>query len=368
MTGLKLGILGTRGIPNHYGGYEQAATYLSAGLVKKGFAVTVYNSHNHPYRGKDWNGVEIVRCYDPEYKTGTAGQFIYDLNCIRHARKRNYDALLLMGYTSSSVWGRFYPKKTVIISNMDGLEWKRTKYSAPVRQYLRYAEKLAVRYSDYLVADSPVIRDYLEEKYRATSRYIPYGATIYNNESVAWLGKYQVSPGEYYMLMARMEPENNIEMILDGYTASASAKKFIVIGNTNNTYGKQLKKKFGKEKNILFTGPLFDQEELHSLKFFSRMYFHGHSVGGTNPSLLEAMASRTLIAAHDNPFNRTILDGDAYYFSSVEEVKNSIDGTADKENEESMVRHNLRKIKEEYNWQAVIDQYGEFILECRDKK
>jgi glycosyltransferase involved in cell wall biosynthesis len=208
----------------------------------------------------------------------------------------------------------------------------------------------------------------LEEKYRATSRYIPYGATIYNNESVAWLGKYQVSPGEYYMLMARMEPENNIEMILDGYTASASAKKFIVIGNTNNTYGKQLKKKFGKEKNILFTGPLFDQEELHSLKFFSRMYFHGHSVGGTNPSLLEAMASRTLIAAHDNPFNRTILDGDAYYFSSVEEVKNSIDGTADKENEESMVRHNLRKIKEEYNWQAVIDQYGEFILECRDKK
>src|SRR5689334_21791534 len=143
MTQLKLGILGTRGIPNNYGGYERAASFLSVGLVKKGFDVTVYNSLNHPYQEKEWNGVEIVRCYDPEHRAGTAGQFIYDLNCIRHARARNYDVLLLLGYTSSSVWGRFYPKKTVIISNMDGLEWKREKYSMTVRKYLQYAEKWA---------------------------------------------------------------------------------------------------------------------------------------------------------------------------------------------------------------------------------
>src|SRR5687767_6997034 len=103
MTKLKLGILGTRGIPNHYGGYEQAATFLSVGLVEKGYDVTVYSSHDHPYHAKEWNGVEIAHCYDPEKKAGTAGQFIYDLNCIRHARSRNYDVLLLLGYTSSSV-------------------------------------------------------------------------------------------------------------------------------------------------------------------------------------------------------------------------------------------------------------------------
>ncbi|HEX2628791.1 MAG TPA: glycosyltransferase family 1 protein, partial [Chitinophagaceae bacterium] len=88
---LKIAILGTRGIPNHYGGYEQAVTYLSPGLVQKGHHVTVYNSHNHPFTGNEWNGVEIVHCYDPEYRAGTAGQFIYDLNCLRHARKQNYD-------------------------------------------------------------------------------------------------------------------------------------------------------------------------------------------------------------------------------------------------------------------------------------
>src|SRR5688572_20727526 len=100
---LKIGILGTRGIPNHYGGYEQAVTFLSEGLVKRGHIVTVYNSHNHPWQESTWNGVEIIHCYDPEYRTGSAGQFIYDLNCIRDARRRNYDVLLLMGYTSSSV-------------------------------------------------------------------------------------------------------------------------------------------------------------------------------------------------------------------------------------------------------------------------
>ena len=129
---LRIAILGTRGVPNHYGGFEQLAEHLGPGLVKAGHAVTVYNSHNHPWQEAQWEGVNIVHCYDPEYLLGSAGQFIYDLNCIIDARKKNFDVILQLGYTSSSVWGRFYPRDSVVISNMDGLEWKRAKYSKPL--------------------------------------------------------------------------------------------------------------------------------------------------------------------------------------------------------------------------------------------
>src|SRR5450432_900655 len=129
MTVLRIGISGTRGIPNHYGGFEQLAEYLSAGLAEKGHEVVVYNPHNHPYKEKRWKGVSIVHCYNPERITGTAGQFIYDLNCVMDARKRNFDVLLMLGYTSISVWERLFPKKSTIIFNMDGFEWKRKKYS-----------------------------------------------------------------------------------------------------------------------------------------------------------------------------------------------------------------------------------------------
>ncbi len=143
---MKIAIIGTRGIPNHYGGFEQFAEYLSLGLVEKGHMVTVYNSHTHPYQGNDWNGVKIIHCKDPEDKLGTIGQFVYDYNCIRDTRKRNYDIILQLGYTSSSVWGRLLPrKKSIITTNMDGLEWKRTKYSQKVQKFLQYAEKLGVK-------------------------------------------------------------------------------------------------------------------------------------------------------------------------------------------------------------------------------
>ena len=124
---MKIAIIGTRGIPNHYGGFEQCAQYLALGLVKRGFEVIVYNSHDHPYQEKEWNGVQIVHCYDPEDKLGTVGQFIYDLICILDIRKRKCDVILQLGYTSSSVWGWLLPKKVVVTTNMDGLEWKRTK-------------------------------------------------------------------------------------------------------------------------------------------------------------------------------------------------------------------------------------------------
>jgi glycosyltransferase involved in cell wall biosynthesis len=355
---MKIAILGTRGIPNHYGGFEQITEWLSAGLVERGHDVTVYNPHHHAYKQNDWNGVNIVHCYDPLFLK-TTGQFIYDLNCIIDSRKRNFDIILFMGYTSSSVWASFFPKQSVIVSNMDGFEWKRARYSKPVKRFLRFAESLAVKYSDHHIADSRAMQDYLEENYFTSSCYIPYGP-----KTVEEPYKYNISidPG-YFLLMARMEPENNIEMILDGFVSSNVQKKFLVIGNTKTKLGKRLVAKYHDDR-IIFMGGIFEAGTVERLRKNACLYFHGHSVGGTNPSLLEAMNSGSLIAAHNNPFNAAVLKTGALYFSSSDQVKEIIEKTMHAADREEMIRNNFKRLEDEFNREKVIVQYESFLKEC----
>ncbi|HXB93178.1 MAG TPA: DUF1972 domain-containing protein [Puia sp.] len=362
--GLNIAIMGTRGIPNYYGGFEQLAEHLAPGLVRAGHKVTVYNSHDHPYKEETWNGVRIIHCYDPGYLLGSAGQFVYDFNCLRDARKRDFDVILQLGYTSSSIWGHFFPRDSVIIYNMDGLEWQRSKYSRLTRRFLLYAEKLAVRFSDFYITDSPVIQSYFRDKYGIRSEYIAYGAELFPIADEDVLQQYGVGAGDYYLLMARMEAENNIGTILDGFHRSSSKRKILVVGNTSNKLGRRLKSRFVQDTRIIFTGGIYEQETIHALKFFSRMYFHGHSTGGTNPSLLEAMASKALIAAHDNAFNREVLGGDALYFSSAEDITRLVDSPPQKIWEKGMIANNREKILWRFNWPEIISKYERFIVQC----
>lgn len=356
---MKIAIIGTRGIPNHYGGFEQCAEYLALGLVKRGFEVIVYNSHNHPYQEKEWNGVQIVHCYDPEDKLGTAGQFVYDLNCILDVRKRNCDIILQLGYTSSSVWGRLLPKKVVVTTNMDGLEWKRTKYSEKVKKFLVFAESLGVKFSDHLISDSIGIQDYLKDKYNATSTYIAYGATLFNQPNVSVIKDYNVQPHQYDMLIARLEPENSIEIILDGVVQANQTRPFLVIGNHQTMYGEYLKNKFLKNTQIHFVGGIYNMDTLNNLRFYCNIYFHGHTVGGTNPSLLEAMASNALICANNNPFNKYILGHDAIYFSNADDVaKHIVNVDYHNIKFQSMLVENVSKITNMYDWELITDQYA----------
>ncbi len=367
---MKVAILGTRGIPNHYGGFEQCAEYLALGLVRKGFEVLVYNSHNHPYQEDTWKGVQIIHCYDPEFKWGTAGQFVYDLNCIKDVRKRNCDVILQLGYTSNTVWGWMLPRKnTVITTNMDGLEWKRTKYSKKVQKFLQYAESLGVKYSDYLISDSIGIQNYLKNKYGKDSVYIPYGADLFTQPVKSDLSEYGVKSYKYDILIARMEPENNIETILDGVVLANSNRDFIVIGKHDTPYGTYIKKRYANHPKIQFLGSIYNMADLNSLRYYANLYFHGHSVGGTNPSLLEAMASDSLICAHENQFNRYILEDDAYYFSNPEEVAACVKEVSyfDEVNQKK-IENNKQKIVNKYSWQAVIDAYAAHFLAICEKK
>jgi len=365
---MKIGILGTRGIPNNHGGFEQFAEYLSFGLVQKGHSVTVYNSHNHPYKESSWKGVDIIHCYDPESKYGNIGPFIYDLNCILDSRKRDFDIILQLGYGTSSIWGWLLPrKKSIVTTNMDGLEWKRSKYSKPVQRFLLYAEKLGVKYSDYLISDSIAIKRYLSSKYPKDSLFIPYGADIFDKPNFSVLNKFNLNSNKFNLLIARLEPENNIEIILDGAVLSNTEIPFLVIGNHKTKYGYYLKRKYHLYDNIQFHGGIYDINILNNLRYFSNLYFHGHSVGGTNPSLLEAMASNSLICAHDNVFNKSILGSDTFYFKTKEEVATLIQSTAKTDHLHELASK-AKKISETYNWPSIIEQYDCHFKDILAKK
>jgi glycosyltransferase involved in cell wall biosynthesis len=360
---LKIGILGTRGIPNRYGGFEQCAEYLAAGLVNKGHQVWVYNSHNHEYQEKEWKGVHIIHCKDPEDKLGTAGQFIYDFNCIMDARKRDYDVLLQLGYTSNSIWYKLWPKYCKNVVNMDGLEWKRSKYSKKVQRFLKHAEKWAAMNGDVLIADSLGIQQYLKETYNKDSHFIAYGGVVFDAPDISVLNAYHLEPYAYDMLIARMEPENNIEMIIKGHVASGSSRPLIVVGKTNNAFGTYLVETYGKEKGVRFVGGIYDTAIINNLRYHSNLYFHGHSVGGTNPSLLEAMGCNCLIAAHNNVFNKTVLEEDAHYFSDEQQLATLVRRVDDKRAYAAMLENNIKKIRTRYSWARIIDEYEQVLLQ-----
>lgn len=361
---MKIGIIGTRGIPNHYGGFEQFAEHLAIFLAKMNCEVYVYNSSNHPYKEATFKGVQIVHCNDPEKKMGTVGQFIYDLNCILDTRKKNLDIILQLGYTSSSIWSLLFPKKSLIVTNMDGLEWKRSKYSFFVKVFLKYAESLAVKYSDFLVSDSEGIKKYIDNKYQKDSKFIAYGSDIVSDIDQVVLQKFNLQKLKYNMLIARIEPENNVETILDGVVLSESKIPFIVVGDYSiNSFGRRIKEKYENESRIVFLGSIYNKQELNSLRFFCNLYFHGHSVGGTNPSLLEAMGSGNLIIAHNNIFNKAILKENAYYFFTKEDVSFYLE-IKDKKNELKKIENNKKKIKKEFDIDKINNDYFSYFEKC----
>jgi glycosyltransferase involved in cell wall biosynthesis len=354
---LKIAILGTRGIPNNYGGFEQFAEHLSPGLIQKGHDVYVYCPHNHAYREDLYKSVKLLHIHNPESYTGTFGMFIYDLLCILDARKRKFDLIYQLGYTSSSVWWRLMPRDSLVVTNMDGLEWKRSKYNRAVKRFLRYAEKLAIQKSHHLVADSKGIQGYIGHTYRRKSTYLPYGAEVFNKPDPSGLAKYGVIPFRYNLVISRLVPENSIEIILQGAEAAGGGCPLLVVGNHDNGFGRILKKKFGTSSSIIFLPGEYEPDNLNNLRHFCRMYFHGHTVGGTNPSLLEAMGAGAMICAQKNEFNYAVLGETGYYFESVNDVKKFMELEISVITRQTRAIENREKIRHSFSWSHIIDGY-----------
>tara|TARA_B100001741_G_C16505434_1_gene576871 strand:+ start:351 stop:1433 length:1083 start_codon:yes stop_codon:yes gene_type:complete len=356
---MKIAILGTRGIPNNYGGFEQFAQYLSIGLTEIGHKVSVYNSHNHPFQKNTWKGVNIIHCYDPEYIIGSAGQIIYDFNCIIDSRKRDFDIILQLGYTSSSISNLFIRKNVKVVTNMDGIEWKRTKFSNLAKYYLFIAERLCVRYTDYFIADSIGIQEYIERTYNKKSTYIAYGAEEIPVPDSKLISKYGLEPNMYDLVVARLEPENNIDMIIKGYLESERERKLVIVGSMKTKFAKKISK---YSSDVKFLDFINNKLDLDALRCYSNLYFHGHSVGGTNPSLLEAMAASSFICAHNNIFNKSILNDEAFYFDNSEDITQLIN-KYDQSKRTRFVEKNHKKIKDDFSWKRIIEKYNSMFQE-----
>lgn len=368
---MKIAITGTRGIPNRYGGFEQFAERLSAGLADKDHDIWVYNTHSHSFAGNSLNGVKLIRRWSPEGILGSAANYPYDYLCMKDAIRRGADVILECGYpTAAPSYTLLNFGKTKLVTLMDGMEWQRNRWNALGRKMIIRTEKKTVKHSDAVVCDHPGVGRYIREKYSVVPAVIPYGAEIRTswNENVLRIygeaSGIDFTPGTYFLVVARLIPENNIKMILDGFLSSDQKESMVVVGDYNGGYGRKLYREYSRYPGIQFSGGLFDQEILDHLRHYSRGLFHGHSVGGTNPSLLEAMAAGASVFAHDNLFNRYVLGEGARFFKTPRDVKNILLSIEDsgKPNMD-MIHANLNRIRSDYQWEMVIEEYENLFLD-----
>ncbi|MBC8266390.1 MAG: DUF1972 domain-containing protein [Flavobacteriales bacterium] len=366
---MKIAILGTRGIPNNYGGFEQCAEYLSVGLTKKGHKVTVYSPDFHPYKDDEYKGVKIIRKSSPQQYLGSSvSNFLYDYYCFKDAAKKDFDIILELGLITASLSIIFINHRNKIVAtNIDGLEWKRLKWSGFVQKITKALEKYGIKHSDYLIADNIGIQEYIRQEYGRNSKYISYGAVENLTPNPNCLSFYEIIQKEYLLTIARLEPENNLEIMFDGYIKSNCTIPYIIVGNHLTEYGDFLKDKY-RNTGIKFLGGIYNKVDLDNLRHYSKFYLHGHSVGGTNPALLEAMAASCFIIAHNNQFNKSVLEDNSFYFDDANTLTNLLNNNALLEKKNQYTSNNLNKIKKVYAWENIVNQYESYFKTILDSQ
>lgn len=354
-----IAILGTRGIPALYGGFETFAQELSVRLAGRGVSVTVYCETRPGEMPEQYEGVRLVHLDAP--RLGPLTTLLFDLRCLWHARKR-FDVVYMLGYGAGifciipRLWGR-----TVWI-NMDGVEWARPKWGRIARTWFKIMEAVSVRVPDRVIADAGEIARLLRsrhERMRPCS-VIPYGAhEVDQAPDEALLAEWGLQPEQYDLIVCRLEPENTVAEIIEGYGRSTSPVPLVVVGDHRNgsAYVRGLLEQ--GDGRVRFIGTVYVHEKLKALRYHARAYFHGHRVGGTNPSLLEAMGCGNIIIAHDNVFNREVAGEAAFYFKDAEDVPAMLDAIEGLNGEEKLTRRRQVKerIRSRYNWDLVADQY-----------
>lgn len=359
---MKLAILGARGIPARYGGFETFAEKLSTGLAGRGIDVTVY-CEDIPIRQATYEGVKLEYLGIP--RLGPLSTIVFDVKCLWHARNR-YDVVYMLGYGAAffcfvpRIWGK------QVWLNMDGIEWARTKWSRLAKFWLRSMEAVAMRAPSRVIADAEGIRDILESRYRRRPpiSVIPYGAHLSEiPPDHGPLAEWGLTPGAYYLVVCRLEPENHVLEILRGYAQSRTGLPLIIVGDheADTPYVRKLNGM--DDARIRFIGTVYDQNMLGTLRYYCRAYFHGHSVGGTNPSLLEAMGCGNAIIAHDNPFNREVAGSCALYFKSESDIPVLLDEMASwgSETRQSVSSAARQRIRECYSWDSIVERYRKLM-------
>lgn len=350
---MKVAIVGTQGVPANYGGFESLVENLLGDYCPADVVYTVFCSgKDMPEKIKCYKGANLR--YVPLHANGIQS-IPYDVfslcKCIS-----GYDVVMILGVSGClflPVFRVFNHKKLII--NIDGLEHKRAKWGRLARWVLRTSEAMAVKLADVVIADNKGIQDYVKNTYGKSSELIAYGGdhvkrSLDDKFLKSALSKYGLQAGEYAITVCRIEPENNSHIILEAF--SKTNRKLVFIGNWNHSdYSKRLKAEYSKYNNILILDAIYDLDVLYALRSNAGIYMHGHSAGGTNPSLVEAMFFGMPIIACDVVYNRETTENKAYYFRTSDDIINllrrdDLDGSA------------MIKIAENnYTWKNIAAKY-----------
>lgn len=356
---MRLAILGTRGIPALYGGFETFAEELSVRLVTRGMEVTVYCEAGVGDKAQTYRGVRLVHI--PVGRFGPLTTIIFDLLCLWHARK-SFDVVYMLGYGASifcfipRLWGR------EVWINMDGVEWARSKWGSVAKAWFKIMEAVAMWTPDRVIADAEEIHRHLRSRHPHLPpvSVIAYGASVVKEAPDArLLEEWQLTPGRYYLVVCRLEPENSVREIVEGYLQSDSAHPLVVVGGLDPTSGYVQQLLQLKKERVRFIGPVYQKEKLQALRYHTLAYFHGHTVGGTNPSLLEALGCGNLVIAHNNAFNREVAGERASYFRQEEDVAAGIRAVESHPLEYLSRLGDLarERIEKTYSWDSIADAY-----------
>lgn len=356
-------ILGTRGVPAAHGGFETFAEHLALHLVSKGWEVIVYcqEEGSGPTFEDVWRGVRRVRI--PIAQGGPKGTVLFDWKATLHA-SRSRDLCLTLGY-NTAVFAAFLRLKGVHnVFNMDGVEWARAKWGVVAKTWFYLNDWAGCWLGNHLVADHPEILRHLNSRVsKRKITMIPYGADVVESaptEPVAALG---LVPGEFVTVVARPEPENSLLEIVSAFSQRPRGCTLAVLGTyrpDENAYHRAVVDAAGSE--VKFLGAIYDKSVVQALRFHSRAYVHGHQVGGTNPSLVEALGAGNPVIAHDNPYNRWVAGPSAKFFAGIDECSRCFDEALNDSavlatmRAGSLVRH-----KDAFTWPNVLDQYEQLL-------
>lgn len=347
------------GVPAQYGGFETLAEYLVKYLNEEA-NITVYCSGTaYKDRLNSYNGAQLKYI---NLNANGVQSIPYDVISILKSLKHS-DTILILGVSGCIILPviKLFSKKNIIV-NIDGLEWKRQKWSRFAKLFLKFSEKIAVKNATSVVTDNKVIQDYVYSEYNVSSHLIAYGADHVKKRSLSdeISNKYPFLDGDYYFKVCRIEPENNVEMIIKAFSINPNFK-LVIVGNWQNSeYGCKLKEKYKVFDNLHLLAPIYDQDILNQIRSNCIVYVHGHSAGGTNPSLVEAMSLGLPIVAYGANYNQETTHFKAHYFDDVE----SLSETLLRLSKENIMQNSLdmKLISDQhYTWAKISKQYSDLF-------
>ena len=368
---LKISIIGSRGYPYVYSGYETLVKNIGERMVTGGAQVTVYcHSYLFDEKPKHLNGIHLK--YIPTIKSKSLSQLIHSFFAFWHAAFSNADVVLVLNVSNGpfGIITRLFKKPTLI--NVDGLEWKRPKWKGFGAIYFKWAAKMAVRFMDLIVTDAVAMQTIYKNEFNAESVVITYGADSNKGASEALLNKWQIQSQDYYLIVGRMIPDNNSDIIIEGFINSSSTKKLVIVGDVPYHDAYATKIKSYQDDRLVFTGYITNGDELASLYKYCFAYMHGHEFGGTNPTLLKAMANGCAIGAIDTVFSREVLQNDqfgTYFKKNISALSNWFQWAEANNEKLSALRLKVSNgLNEKYDWDLVTDLYLYHLKALVNKK